>query len=86
MSIVEQHYGVKPIIYYPRGFYDSMIKKDFQGYFGWVASYTSKKKIKHIKWDFHQFSDKIQVKGIDAVVDGNHYNGSLEDLKKIVLQ
>jgi len=86
LSIIEKHYGVKPIIYSTRGRHTSIVKKHFNEYPRWVASYTSKDKIKNINWAFHQFSDNIRVKGISGPVDGNDYNGSLKTLKTLALQ
>jgi len=86
IKIIENHYGAKPIIYSTRGRHTSIIKKHFSEYPGWVASYTSKNKIKNIKWDFHQFSDNIRVKGIPINVDGNDYNGNLKDLNRITIK
>ena len=86
ITIIENHYGVKPIIYSTRGRYISIIRKNFSEYPGWVASYTSKDKINNIKWTFHQFSDNIRVKGIKGGVDGNDFNGNVEELNSILIQ
>ena len=86
IKIVEKHYGVKPIIYSTRGFYYSYVRKQFKDYPVWVASYTSKNRIRKIDWAFHQFSCKIRVKGIRGGVDGNDFNGKNEELQKLTIK
>ena len=86
IKIVEKHYGVKPIIYSTRGFYYEYIQNNFKDYPIWVASYTSKNRIRNINWTFHQFSDKIRVKGIAKNVDGNDFNGKKEELQKLTIK
>lgn len=80
LNLAEQEYGVKPIIYTGRVFY----RQNLQGYFNdyplWIASYAPKSKLQGINWDFHQFSERVRVKGIDGFVDGNDFNGELQDL------
>ena len=86
IKIVENHYGEKPIIYSTRGFYYEYIQNNFKDYPIWVASYTSKNRIRNINWTFHQFSDKIRVKGIAKNVDGNDFNGKKEQLLKLTIK
>ena len=66
-AIVENHYGEKPIIYSTRGFYYEYIQNNFKDYPIWVASYTSKNRIRNINWTFHQFSDKFISKFINII-------------------
>ena len=42
-------------------------------------------KIKGINWTFHQFSDKVRVKGIHGEVDGNDFNGTIDRLYKLTM-
>ena len=49
----------------------------------WIASYSGKHKLKGINWAFHQFTEKVRAKGINGKVDGNDFNGKLNQLKKM---
>ena len=80
LKLAEQEFGVKPIIYSGRSFYIDNLKSKFNGYPIWIASYSSKNKLSHIEWSFHQFTDKVRVKGISGPVDGNDFNGDKKNL------
>lgn len=82
LKLAEQHYGVKPILYTGRTFYDTHLKGHVDDYPLWIASYTSKEPLAHVNWDFHQFTEKVKVTGIRTTVDGNDFRGTLVDLKK----
>jgi lysozyme len=82
LSLAEEHYGVKPIIYTGRTFYNTHLKGHVDQYPLWIASYTSKNRLKHVDWDFHQFTEKVRVTGIKTSVDGNDFRGTIGDLKK----
>ena len=81
LELAEEHFGVKPIIYTGHKFYTSYLQRDFNDYPLWVASYSRKTESLHLRWDFHQFTDKVRIKGIDYPVDGNNFRGSLSNLK-----
>lgn len=85
LKLAEAHYGVKPIVYTGRTFYNDYLKGSINGYPLWIASYSSKHKLSSIDWKFHQFSDRIRVKGINHHVDGNDFNGNIEDLISMCL-
>jgi GH25 family lysozyme M1 (1,4-beta-N-acetylmuramidase) len=80
LDLAEKEYGVRPIIYSGRSFYNKVLKSEFSGYPVWIASYSSKDKVESIDWIFHQFTDKVKVNGIPGVVDGNDFNGTKEEL------
>lgn len=86
LRLAEERYGIKPIIYTGRTFYDNYLKGHLDGYPLWIASYSGKHKLKNIEWTFHQFTENIRVKGIKTSVDGNDYNGELNDLKNLCLK
>jgi GH25 family lysozyme M1 (1,4-beta-N-acetylmuramidase) len=81
LNLAEQEYGVKPIIYTGRVFYRQYLKGHFDDYPLWIASYAPKSKLKGIDWDFHQFSERVNVKGIDGYVDGNDFRGSVDEIR-----
>ena len=83
LRLAEEDLGVKPIIYTGRTFYFNYLKGHFDDYPLWIASYSEKHKIEGIDWVFHQFTDKVRVNGIEYRVDGNDFNGSLDELKSM---
>lgn len=84
LTIVEEHYGVTPILYTYNKFYTSTIVHDqrFEKYPLWIAWYNIKGNPDKISpnWVFWQFSDKGLVKGIEGDVDINVFNGKARDL------
>ena len=78
---VERHYGVKPIVYSGESFYTDFLKKEFTGYELWIANYSFFEDKIRKEWLFWQFTDKATIKGIDADVDVNIFNGSYLELK-----
>jgi len=79
---VENHYGVKPIIYSGESFYTDFLKKEFKGYDLWIANYSFFEDEIRKEWLFWQFTDKAVLKGIETPVDVDIYNGNLEELKE----
>ncbi len=83
LKLAEVEFGSKPIIYTGRTFYTNYLKGHLNEYPLWIASYSGKHKLDQIDWVFHQFTDKVRVKGINHQVDGNDFKGSLEELKAL---
>lgn len=81
LKIIENHYGVKPIVYTGRHFYERHLKGYVNEYPLWVASYSEHHKVEHLPWSFYQFSEKMTVHGISTAVDGNFFKGSLTKLR-----
>lgn len=85
-KIVENAYGIKPIIYTYYFYHKDHLKKEFEGYPLWLANYNdvlvpSDK----VEWKFWQFTEKGIVKGIKTKVDVNVYNGSTWSLKDLTV-
>jgi lysozyme len=76
LTIIENHYKVKPIIYSYAYFYEDFLGKDFDEYPLWVAHYDEKEKprIKR-NWLFWQHNEKGHVNGITSTVDFNVFKG-----------
>lgn len=76
LNHVENHYGVKPIIYSGQSYYQDFLKEEFSQYTLWIANYNHW--INHFPEDaaFWQFTEKGQVKGIKGFVDVNIFNGT----------
>lgn len=85
LRLAEKHYGVIPIVYTGSNFYQIYLKDRIGVYPLWIAAYSGPNKIIDIDWKFHQFSHKMRIKGINAYVDGNSFNGDMEDLLKLCL-
>ena len=86
LKLAEKAYGVKPMIYTGLSFYNHVLKGYVDNYPIWIAAYSGKHRVKNTDWTFHQFTEKVIIKGINEYVDGNDFNGTLEDLKKITLK
>jgi lysozyme len=87
LSLVEEHYGVRPIIYTNIAFYDRYLSGDFDSYPLWVAHYwkSNKPRIRR-KWHFWQHSEAGRVNGIRAKVDFNVFNGDSSDFVKLLMK
>lgn len=84
ISKIEEHYGVKPIIYTYRKYKSNYLTEAFfDKYPSWVAHYYIDALDDDVKWMFWQCSDVGEVPGIPQNVDINIFNGSLEQLKSL---
>lgn len=76
LRIVEDHYGVKPIIYTYATFYTSFLSGEFDDYPLWVAHYFEKKQPRvNRPWIIWQHSERGRVNGIRHAVDFNVFKG-----------
>ncbi len=85
LRLAEKKYGVIPIVYTGSNFYQIYLKDRIQVYPLWIAATSGPHKIMDLDWKFHQFSHKMRIKGIDAHVDGNSFNGDMELLLKLCI-
>ncbi len=84
LKLVEEHYGVKPIIYTNVSFYENYLAGRFDDYKLWVAHYLQKNKPRISReWTFWQHSETGRVNGIKATVDFNAFNGDFYDLERL---
>jgi GH25 family lysozyme M1 (1,4-beta-N-acetylmuramidase) len=86
LSLAEAEYGVKPMIYTGLSFYQNILKGYVGDYPLWIAAYSGKHGLKNEEWIFHQFTEKVKIKGIGPTVDGNDFNGGIEDIKKMCMK
>lgn len=85
LRLCEEHYGIKPIVYAGSDFYNTLLRGHLDDYIIWIADYTPPhRRLNHIPWNFHQFTERVRIKGIATPVDGNRFNGSLADLYKLI--
>jgi lysozyme len=82
---LEQHYGMKPIIYTDHDRYAEYIKGHFDDYTIWMrdvfipASWDSAK-----NWTLWQYDSRGHVPGITGYVDLNVFSGESDQLNKLV--
>lgn len=86
LEIVERHYGVRPILYTYYKFKENYLStKEFQRYPYWIAHYYVDTLRYPGPWKFWQHTDRGRLDGIDGYVDLNVYNGSMYDLRQLVI-
>ncbi len=86
LRIVEQHYGVKPIIYtYYKFKMRYLSDAVFDSYPYWIAHYYVEKVTYDGPWKFWQYTDAGKLPGIKGDVDLNVYNGSFYDLRQLTI-
>lgn len=87
LTIVEDHYKVKPIIYTYVTFYTSYLIKEFDEYPLWVAHYLEKDKPRiNRPWIFWQHNETGRVNGITSRVDFNVFNGDSDEFKRLLIK
>lgn len=76
LEMVEQHYGVRPLIYTNIFFYNKYLKGYFDDYPLWVAHYLQRDAPRISRdWTFWQHSETGRVNGITSKVDFNVFAG-----------
>lgn len=85
LNLMEEHYGVKPIIYVNQHYYHTYIKGNFNDYVIWLAAYNRKNppRLGFKKWSFWQYSNTGSKNGINEPVDLNVFQGSIEELRAL---
>lgn len=86
LATVENHYGVKPVIYTNVDFYKQYLDEGFEDYPLWVAHYLQKERPRIYRpWTFWQHSETGRVNGIYSRVDFNVFNGDSTDFRKLLI-
>jgi len=86
LNVVENHYGVKPIIYTNVDFYERHLSGTFDDYPLWVAHYLRPQKPRISRsWTFWQHSESGRVNGIRSRVDFNVFNGDSADFTRLLI-
>ncbi len=87
LTLVEQHYKVKPIIYTYVNFYSTYMGTEFNNYPLWVAHYHEKDRPRISRpWIFWQHSERGRVNGISSRVDFNVFNGDSSDFENLLIR
>ena len=86
LNMVEQHYGVKPIIYTYYKFKMRYLSDDvFNQYPYWIAHYYVDSVEYRGEWKFWQHTDVGRLPGVRGYVDFDIYNGSFYDLRQLTI-
>lgn len=86
LNIVEERYGVKPIIYTYYKFKMKYLSDEvFDQYPYWIAHYYVDSVEYQGEWKFWQHTDVGRLPGIKGYVDFNIYNGSYYDLRQLTI-
>ena len=87
LNRLEQHYGVKPIIYTSYKYMTRYLNTpEFDNYPLWIAHYYVDTLSYEGAWQFWQHTDYGTVPGIDESVDLNVFNGSLDELQRYTVK
>jgi len=81
LTVTEEYYGIKPIIYTTSKWYNKLIKDSFPDYDIWIRSVYSKPN-KDVEWTFWQYSNRMRLGGYDGeekYIDMNVFCGSAEE-------
>ncbi|MCC9136690.1 glycoside hydrolase family 25 protein [Pontibacter silvestris] len=87
LETIQQHYGVKPIIYTNQNFYRRWLQGHFQDFHFWIARYSDVAPEVHHneKWMFWQYSDRGTIPGINTAVDMNFFVGDWDSLSQLCM-
>jgi lysozyme len=87
LRTVQNHYGVKPIIYTNADFYNRNLADYCGSYPLWVAHYFAKNKPRVSRsWKLWQYSEQGKVNGIIDQVDFNAFNGDSLAFKQLLIK
>ena len=87
LKIVQEHYGVKPMIYTgDRFFWEVLHDHGFDEYPIWVANYNQIVEPETEDWTIWQFSEKGSLPGIGEKIDLNVLVGGEERLNELLIQ
>ena len=86
LTVVENHYRVRPIIYASYRFKTKYLNAPlFNDYPYWVAHYYVDSLEYEGKWNFWQHTDAGHIDGIEGYVDLDLFNGNAEMLKQMCI-
>jgi lysozyme len=86
LGLVEQRYGVKPIIYSGESFANQYLS-GFSAYPLWLAEYSRAAQpqlpLDWTTWTFWQYNRAGRVAGVEGVVDLDRFNGTAEQFEAV---
>jgi lysozyme len=84
---LEQHYGMKPIIYTDHDRYAEYVNGHFEGYTIWISDVLTPVYWSNVKnWTFWQYCNRGHVPGIAGFVDLDVFSGERNQLNELVNQ
>lgn len=88
LSIIETHYGIKPILYSNQKFYNKYLAGHFSDYPLWIARYNKEEPVLACgtKWTFWQYGHRGKLDGIEGYVDLNVFRTNQEDFDGLCLK
>lgn len=86
LEVVERHYGVRPIVYTYENYYNRFLLNEFRHYNLWIAKYSHSSPCLEddARWEFWQFSETGELKGVENKIDLNCFFGTEAQLRKIL--
>jgi len=85
MDIMENWYKKEPIIYTTYRFYEDYLGPEFSDARIWIRDIHNHPDPEKIPdWLFWQYKSRERIEGITGPVDVNVFNGTLEELNKLV--
>lgn len=88
LTMVEDVWKIKPIVYSNQKFYNQHLAGLVYGYPVWLARYTELRKpdlTDGHAWHFWQYGNRGRLNGIVGDVDFNVFNGNINDLQNLTL-
>jgi len=86
LDVVEEYYGVKPILYTNVVFYERYLGEKFDRYPLWIAHYLQKERPRIGRdWHFWQYSETGNVNGVHGKVDFNVFRGDSSDFRRLLI-
>ena len=86
LTIMEEYYSIKPIIYTNADFYKRHLQGHFDDYPLWVAHYLQPHQPRVSRdWSFWQHSEQGRVDGILSKVDFNVFNGDSVEFRSLLV-
>lgn len=83
---LEEHYGLKPIIYATEKSYELYLSDEYEEYDIWIRNVITSPKLSDGRaWTFWQYTNRDRLKGYsgeEKYIDVNVFNGSTEDFSK----
>ncbi len=89
LELLEEEYGVKPMIYTTYSFYYKFLKGEMEEYPLWIRNvYFSPNLDMYNRWSFWQYTDQAILDGYEGGeehIDRNVFLGTLEELQELVI-
>jgi len=87
LSIIEDHYSRKAIIYTTNEFYRNYLQNEFPDNPIWIRDILSTPDLPDDRnWTFWQYTNRGRIEGINTVVDLNAFNGSREEFERLIIK